>query len=218
MYVGMTLVLDHLKRDGLNKLLDSHSPVVFLNSPASDIFFSIYEKSCADQPLLQLGFDQSMTPTYSCEAECSNQMVTSVVQNNHPMQVFNPTLRSNSFSLADFISTHYNGEPNWYPNSSEGALVTSGQLPPASDTFYQVTSTFAPTTAPLVPSNELLFASSGDDAENGIYGPLHSFVHISPKVRWCKIRAAVKWWLSVRQLAARRMAARRMTRPLYLDY
>ncbi|KAF3454576.1 hypothetical protein FNV43_RR05024 [Rhamnella rubrinervis] len=175
-----------------------------------------------DQPMLQL-FSQSTTPAYSCEAECSNQMVTSVAQNYHPMQVFNPTLRD-SFSLADLVSTYTEGEPSWCSSGSQGAIVTSGHLSPTStDTFYHFhTSTFPPTPTAWGPSNGFLFASGTDDAETGIFTPLHSFVHISserkPKAGWCKIRAAVKWWLSVRQLAAKRMAARRMPRSWYLDY
>lgn len=192
----------------------------FFVSPASDIFFSISIKSCADQPMLQLGFSQSIAPSYSCEAECSNRMVTSVAP---PIQVFNPTLR-NSFSLADFISTPTNGESSWCPSGSQGSIVTSGYLPPTSpDTFYHVhTSTFPPTTTTWGPSNGFLFASGTDDAETGIFTPLPGFLHISrarkPKAGWCKIRAAIKWWLSVRQRAAKRMAARRMSRPLYMDY
>lgn len=188
-------------------------PLVIIPS----IFFTNLIKPyifCADQPMLQLGFNQSITtPSYTCEAECSNQMVA---QNNYPLQVFNPILR-NSFSMGDILpAIHYNEEPNWYPNGSLGPVIPSGNSP--TETFFQFhASTCPPITATWGQSNGILFASSDDDAETGNFSPFPGFVHMSrerkPKAGWCKIRAAIKWWLSVR------LAARRMARPsLYMDY
>lgn len=164
--------------------------------------------------MLQLGFSQSITPSYTCEAEYGNQMVA---QNNYPMQVFNPILR-NSFSKGDFFPAHYNGEPNWSPISSLGGpVIPSGNSP--TETFCHFhTSTFPPINATWGgQSNGILFASSDDDAETGIFPPFPGFLHMSrerkTKVGWCKIRAAIMWWLSLRH------AARRMAKPaLYMDY
>ncbi|XP_008245780.1 PREDICTED: calmodulin-binding protein 60 G-like [Prunus mume] len=175
-----------------------------------------------DEPSMQLGFNQASTST-SCpyQPEVSNHLVVSLAQASHPMQVFTPALRS-SFSMEDFNSMHYNGESSWPPlNGFQVPIVPSAHL--GTENLFQVqTSTWSPTpTSTNViwgQANSFCFGSSNNGTEAGHFPHISGLVHNSgtrkPKACWCKLRAAIKWWVSVR----RDVAARRMARPLYLDY
>lgn len=108
-----------------------------------------------------------------------------------PMQICSPALR-NSFMLRDFGSGPY-GE-----GSSSGPSMVSGQL--AADYDFQPEPS-------IWEANELCSAPCNqtvDNVSSDFY--LRFSRNGSPRGRWCKIRAAVKWVLVMRDVAEKRMA------------
>lgn len=161
----------------------------------------------ADQPMIQLGLSQPSTQSSNpCVAESSHQLVLSAPQNNHLFQVL-PQAHRDNFSMEDFLSTHFNGEPHWSPSGSQGPIVQSNHF--VENLFQLPTQSFGTwEQGPSLPCNE---------AELGLFPPTLGIVHISNdrkrRASWGKIRAAFKFWLSVK------LAARKMGRPpLYLGY
>lgn len=164
--------------------------------------------------MIQLGLSQPSTQSsYPCGAEGSHQLVLSAPQNNHPFHVFPQTHRS-SFSMEDFLSTHYNGESSWAPSGSQGPIVPSNHFT-AENLIQLQTPSFSPITTTWEQGSSFLFTAN-NEAEHGLFPSISNYVHTSTdrkrKASWCKIRAAFKCWLSVK------LAARKMARPLYLDY
>ncbi|XP_024968398.1 calmodulin-binding protein 60 D-like isoform X2 [Cynara cardunculus var. scolymus] len=107
------------------------------------------------------------------------------------MQFFSPSLR-NSFIMRDFWNGPY-GE-----GCSSGPGMPSG--PPPADFDFQTGSSFWPGNALCsAPRNQTVDTVSSDF---GICFPRNR----SPRARWCKIRAAVKWVSVMRNVAAKRMA------------
>ncbi|EXC08082.1 hypothetical protein L484_000923 [Morus notabilis] len=181
----------------------------FDNDPMQHDFQIMHQ----DQQVLQLGLGQSTTPSpFPGGSEGNHQLVISTSQNNHPSFVFQPSHR-NSFSIEDFFSTHYDGEPSWLSSSSQGPIVPSNHF--ITENLFQVQSSTSPVATTWEQGPGFFFASN-NDAEAGIFPSNPGFVHVSRdgkrKASWSKIRAAFKCWLSVK------LAARRMARPMYLGY
>lgn len=97
--------------------------------------------------------------------------------------------------MTGFLPTHSNGEPSWcssqepfMPNIS----VSSGNL-------YQVqTSNFFPSTVTWDQGNNLLYS---EEQEPEFFLPSSNSLLRKPKVRWCKIRAAVNFLKAARRIA-----------------
>ncbi|XP_062004601.1 calmodulin-binding protein 60 B-like isoform X2 [Rosa rugosa] len=178
---------------GISRPLPS-LPAEPFNNPNSDPQQYSFQFPQQDVPPMQLGFPHASPSTsYPYQAEGSNQFMVSVAQTSHPMQVFAPALR-NSFSMEEFSTLNFNAENSWPPIVSTAHLGTT-------ENFLQ-TSTWSP-------MNPNWGGQGNGFCDTGIPGFLHNAGTIKkPKARWCKLRAAIKWWVSVR--------ARRMARPLYL--
>ncbi|KAJ9557384.1 hypothetical protein OSB04_011998 [Centaurea solstitialis] len=108
------------------------------------------------------------------------------------MQFFSPALR-NSFILRDFYNGPY-GE-----GCSSGSGMPSGPLP--ADFDFQMGSSFWPGNSfSTSPCNQTVDTTVPSD-----FGVCFSRIG-SPRARWCKIRAAVKWVSVMRNVAAKRIA------------
>ncbi|XP_009373262.2 calmodulin-binding protein 60 B [Pyrus x bretschneideri] len=183
-------------------------------SPNPDLQQIQFQFTHQDELPIQLGFNHGSASTscaYQAEGS-SNQLMVSLAQ-SQPMQ-----LRSNSFSMEDFNSVIYNEESSWpslgvfqAPNLPTGHLGT--------ENLFQVqASTWSPAN-PIWGQTGGFYFTSGSEAEAAHF-PLPAFVHNAgtrrkPKACWCKLRAAIKWWVSVRK----HVSARRMARPpMYLNY
>ncbi|KAL5565929.1 hypothetical protein UlMin_029093 [Ulmus minor] len=171
------------------------------------------------QPLIELGLSQSSasaSTSYPYVGEGSNQIVGSLEQ-NYPVQAITSAHR-NSISVEGFFSTQNNEESNLFSSLSQGQQLIPTTTHLTENFFNFQTPTFSPDTTTWGQGNGSFFASN-NEPEDGILTP--AFVHIArgrkSKVGWCKIRAAIKWWLSAKP-AARRMARHVcFNRPWYLD-
>ncbi|KAM5561069.1 hypothetical protein ABKV19_021934 [Rosa sericea] len=178
---------------GLSRPLPS-LPAEPFNTPNSELQQYGFQFPQQDEPPMQLGFPHaSPSNSYPYQAEGSNQFMVSLAQSSHPMQVFTPGLR-NSFSMEEFNTLNFNAENSWPP------IVPTAHLGTTENFFPIQTSTWSP-------MNPNWGGQGNGFCDTGI------FVHNSgtmkkPKACWCKLRAAIKWWVSVR--------ARRMARPVYL--
>ncbi|KAM7469941.1 hypothetical protein LguiA_008124 [Lonicera macranthoides] len=152
-----------------------------------------------DQVQMQMGSNHMATsPPYTYEIDDSAPLGLSMAQNSHSMQAFSPTLR-NSFIMRDFCyDTYAGGEYSSAPSESLESVMVRGNLA-VNDSYLAETSIWHGNrfsfgrnyqSADIFPSNiGLRLSGSG-----------------SPKARWCKIRAAFKWGISVRRdVAAKRM-------------
>lgn len=157
---------------------------------------------------MQLGFNHASPSTsYPYQVEGSNQVMVSLTPTSHPMQVFTPGLR-NSFSMDEFSPIHFNGENSWSLGGLQGSIAPTAHLGTTENLFQVQTSTWSPMNTFFGGQGGFCFASS-NETEADISGFVHnSGTSKKPKACWCKLRAAIKWWVSVR--------ARRMARPLYL--
>lgn len=137
---------------------------------------------CADQTQMQLA-----SPPYLYGVGTGSQYIPECSS----MQICSPALR-NSFMLRDFGSGPY-GE-----GSSSGPSMVSGQLAADYD-FQHEPSIWEANELRSAPCNQTVDTVSSDFyirfSRNG-----------SPRGRWCKIRAAVKWVLVMRDVAEKRMA------------
>lgn len=146
------------------------------------------------------------SPPYTYEMDDSSPLGFSMAQNFHSMQAFYPTLR-NSFIMRDFCYGPYaGGGYSSAPSGSLGSVMGSGNLA-VNDNYQAETSIWQGNrfsfgrnyqSVDIFPSN-ISFRLSGSG---------------SPKARWCKIRAAFKWGISVR----RDVAAKKMERLLFVDF
>uniref|UniRef100_A0A5B7AMA6 Calmodulin-binding protein 60 D n=1 Tax=Davidia involucrata TaxID=16924 RepID=A0A5B7AMA6_DAVIN len=189
-----------------------------LSIPNLDLQHANFPLAHQDDPELHLSFNHTtITPPYTFEVEDSSQLEVPVAQSCHPMQMFTPTVR-NSIIVMNSCSGPYGGGNCQSTSGSLGPIVQAGHLP-ADDTSHVVTSTWLPVTTTWGQENGLFLAPS-NEAEVGIVSSFPNFgIHLSrngkPKAGWCKIRAAVKWGISVRRdVEAKRMAARF----LYMDF
>ncbi|KAM1442660.1 hypothetical protein COP2_010507 [Malus domestica] len=183
-------------------------------SPNPDLQQIQFQFTHQDELPIQLGFNHGSASTssaYQSEGS-SNQLMVSLAQ-SQPMQ-----FRSNSFSVEDFNSVIYNGESSWPPlGGFQAPILPTGHL--GTENLFQVqASTWSPAN-PIWEQAGGFYFTSGSEAEAAHF-PHPAFVHNAgtrqkPKACWCKLRAAIKWWVSVR----RHGIARRMARsPMYLNY
>lgn len=159
-----------------------------------------------DQSDSQMGFDQSPSSSYY-DWDDNNQEVVSLAA-CHPLEALSPMLRS-SFILRDTYTGPFNGGIGWSSSGSPGPVMPNGHLA-ADDTFQFQTSTLFPVSATWGQGNSF-FLAANNEAEVGILSSHPNFgIGMSrkgkPRARWCKIRAALKWGISVRRdVAAKRM-------------
>ncbi|XP_028086312.1 calmodulin-binding protein 60 G-like [Camellia sinensis] len=177
------------------------------SSPSSslqDVNFSGVQQDLLEMPLACN--HMATSPPYIYNVEDGNQQEVSVVQQYQPLQVFTPTLR-NSLMATNSYSGPYGGGNSWAPSGSSGPVLQIGHLTsddncPSEPTTWQGNGLF------LASSNETVGNVSSNfgicDSRNG-----------KPKARWCMIRAAIKWVISVRRVVA---AKRRMARLRYLNF
>ncbi|KAM0991959.1 hypothetical protein ACFX13_010449 [Malus domestica] len=198
---------------GLSRPLPCPQPEQ-VTSPNPDLQQIQFQFTHQDELPIQLGFNHGSASTssaYQSEGS-SNQLMVSLAQ-SQPMQ-----FRSNSFSVEDFNSVIYNGESSWPPlGGFQAPILPTGHL--GTENLFQVqASTWSPAN-PIWEQAGGFYFTSGSEAEAAHF-PLPAFVHNAgtrqkPKACWCKLRAAIKWWVSVR----RHGIARRMARsPMYLNY
>lgn len=159
-----------------------------------------------DQSDSQMGFDQSPSSSYY-DWDDNNQEVVSLAA-CHPLEALSPMLRS-SFIMRDTYTGPFNGGIGWSSSGSPGPVMPNGHLA-ADDTFQFQTSTLFPVSATWGQGNSF-FLAANNEAEVGILSSHPNFgIGMSrkgkPRARWCKIRAALKWGISVRRdVAAKRM-------------
>ncbi|CAN6587178.1 unnamed protein product [Malus baccata var. baccata] len=165
-----------------------------------------------DELPIQVGFNHASTSTscpYQAEGS-SNQPMVSVAQPSHLIQ-----LRSSSFSMEDLSSIIYNGESGWPPvGGFQAPIVPTGHLGTENPFQFQA-STCSPTNPTWGQAGGFYFTSSSEaEAE---HFSLPAFVHSAgtrrkPRECWCKLRAAIKWSVSVRRdVAAKRKASSNVT-------
>lgn len=144
----------------------------------------------------------AISPSYSYTVQYDSQPEDSVTQLSCPMQLSSPKLQ-NSFKATDSYGGLYDVGNGWAPVMQITHLT-------ADDNSQVGTSTWQ--------GNGFLFAPV-----DNIVGSAASNVGIristdgKPKSRWCTIRAAVKWVISIRRVAA----AKRMGSPFspeFVDY
>lgn len=196
-----SMVLTDASVFGISRPLPSLPAEPFI-SPNSDLQQFGFQFTHQDEPTMQLGFNHASPSTsYPYQAEGSNQFMVSLTPASHPMQVFAPVL-PNSFE--EFSPIHFNRENSWALGGLQGPIAPTAHLGSTENLFQ----TWSPMNTFLGGQGGFCFGSS-NETEPGI----PSFVHNSgtskkPKACWCKLRAAIKWLVSVR--------GRRMARPLYL--
>lgn len=164
--------------------------------PLDASFLILNSDICAGQPEMQLAFSHSPNSTaYTYESEGSHQPQISLPQ------AFNPMMR-NSFTMKEFFPIPYNGENGW----SQGFLPTS-IVPGSHLTNDDISDTQMPNWS-LVNTAWDLGNGFGNESQHNI-----PFPNIKTRASWCKIRAAIKWWLIGRDIEAAKMA-----RAFYIDY
>lgn len=165
------------------------------NLPQQHINFSVTHLGELET---QLGFNCSTTSSPNIYELDNSQLEVSV---STQMQV-PPQALGYSFGMTDSWSGPYGCGSDWTPSGSLGPAMPTASFP-ADETWFPINSatTFGQ-------GNSFLCSSSNEEVG----------IRISrrgkQKARWCKIRAALKWGISVR----RYVAARRMARRFYLDY
>lgn len=150
---------------------------------------------------MQLGSDRmTSSPLYTFEVDNGSQLDVSVANNCHSLQAIYPTL-TNSFVMKDFCYGSYSEGRSAAPSGSLGSVLT-GDL--ADDISQVEMSNWQGNGFFLPPSNQSVdIVSSNVGFRFSKKG--------KPKARWCKLRAAIKWGISVRRV----VAAKRMGRPLF---
>lgn len=148
-----------------------------------------------DQHGLEMnGVRSTLLPSYTTE-NCSFQLGES---SHCAAQGFNPTFR-NSFSISDPLTGFCSGGHHiWGPESNYvGSQLSTDDLP-IDDTFQVESSPWQGNGLFLDPGNHGIGIISSD---SGLLIPRTG----SPKTKWCKVLAVVKWRILVR----RNMAARK---------
>ncbi|KAL7205357.1 hypothetical protein ACSBR2_018327 [Camellia fascicularis] len=153
---------------------------------------SLQPVSFHQDPLeMQLASNHMMSlQPYTYDAQDGSQLEVSAAQHYQPMQLFTPAL-GNCLMAADSCSGPYVGGDSWAPSGSLGSLMQIGHLT-ANDNSQEQKPTWHGNGLFFAPNNETVgILSSNFD------------IHISrngkPKARWCMIRAAMKWGISVRR-------------------
>ncbi|CAL5378626.1 unnamed protein product [Camellia sinensis] len=137
---------------------------------------------------MQLASNHMMSlQPYTYDAQDGSQLEVSAYQ---PMQLFTPAL-GNCLMAADSCAGPYSGGDGWAPSGSLGSFIQIGHLT-ANDNSQEQKPTWHGNGLFFTPNNETVgILSSNFD------------IHISrngkPKARWCMIRAAMKWGISVRR-------------------
>ncbi|CAL5380522.1 unnamed protein product [Camellia sinensis] len=140
---------------------------------------------------MQLASNHMMSlQPYTYDAQDGSQLEVSAAQHYQPMQLFTPAL-GNCLMAADSCSGPYGGADSWAPSGSLGSFMQIGHLT-ANDNSQEQKPTWHGNGLFFTPNNETVgILSSNFD------------IHISrngkPKARWCMIRAAMKWGISVRR-------------------
>ncbi|CAL5330120.1 unnamed protein product [Camellia sinensis] len=140
---------------------------------------------------MQLASNHMMSlQPYTYDAQDGSQLEVSAAQHYQPMQLFTPAL-GNCLMAADSCSGPYGGGDSWAPSGSLGSFMQIGHLT-ANDNSQEQKPTWHGNGLFFAPNNETVgILSSNFD------------IHISrngkPKARWCMIRAAMKWGISVRR-------------------
>ncbi|XP_059648444.1 calmodulin-binding protein 60 B-like isoform X2 [Cornus florida] len=160
-----------------------------------DVNFPVSQQ---DQLEMQLGFNHTTSTGYGFEVEDGSQLEVSMGLNCHPVQAFLPML-SNNLVVTDSCPGPYSEANNWAPGGSLGQVVQIGHPIPEYNAHLE-TSTWKGNGFFFPPSNGRVGIRSSNFgiqiSRNG-----------KPKVRWFKVRAALKWGISVRRdVAAKRMA------------
>jgi hypothetical protein len=131
--------------------------------------------SFSDQQNLQLASNHVETSLpYLYEQQDQFQLEVSVEQHSHPMQFFPPTSTHNLMSM-DSHSAPYGEGNSWAPGGSLGPLMQIGNQ--TADDSFQIDGLF------FAPSNEAVGKR---------------------KLRWCMIRAVMKWRIVRRDVAAKK--------------
>lgn len=119
----------------------------------------------------------------------------SMPESSHRVQTFSSPMGSSSF-LINNPSAVYAGDV-WAPSGSHDPLILTDN--PTTPSNYQFESS-------AWPGNGLSLSSSTEPASPS-FG-IHISKTGSPRARWCKIRAVVKWTILVKQnLSARKWRA-----------
>lgn len=156
---------------------------------------------------MQLSSDHATTAALpnTFAVDNGSQLDVSLANYCHSLQAIYPTL-TNSFTMKDFC---YGSYSEGYSAAPSGSLLESVSIRDivADDISQHEMSNWQGDQFFLAPSNQSVANVSSN------FGFCFSNSR-KPKARWCKLRAAIKWGISVRRV----VAAKRMARLRYLDY
>lgn len=159
---------------------------------------------CTGQLPLLPGFDYVTSSSPTFELDSSSLSDISLAPNWQSMQAFSPT--RDSLITKDHCYGAYREGYTSAPSSSLGSVLTNGSL--ANDDIYSSEmATWQGNEYFPSPSNQSTdFVSS--------YLGFHVPKNRRPGARWFKLRAALKWGISIRK----EVAAKRMAKLLYYDF
>ncbi|XP_010268064.1 PREDICTED: calmodulin-binding protein 60 D-like isoform X2 [Nelumbo nucifera] len=173
--------------------------------------------SLQDQMVKQSGFNNLPNPATFIQEDHGQSKGVGDMQECHPTQLFTPIER-NDLSTTDISTGPYRSDmSDWATGGSSGPVMPGGHLVGEGNPKFQFQNWF-PLPATWDQGNGL-FLGSGDETGISFLSSLPDLsVHVSrsckPNMGWFKLRAAVKWGISVR----RDLAAKRRARLLQLGY
>ncbi|PIN21860.1 hypothetical protein CDL12_05429 [Handroanthus impetiginosus] len=176
---------------------------MLLASPAADSFtnpsLGLHDVSFQqhDQHETEINTDHP-TMSRSCKTEVEqDDCPFEVGETSNPMQSFNPMFR-NSFGVNSALGGLYVGGHHAWPSTSNymGSELSTDDIP--IDDNFQVESSPWHGNGFFVDPTNLNFGIISSNS--GIHIPRNR----TPKTRWCKVLAAVKWRILVKQIVADR--------------
>ncbi|XP_058213968.1 calmodulin-binding protein 60 B-like isoform X2 [Rhododendron vialii] len=172
------------------------------SSQLQDVNFPVVQQDQMEMQLPSSHMATAISPSYSYNVQYDSQPEDSVTQLSYPMQLSSPTLQ-NSFKATDSYGGSYDVGNGWAPVMQITHLTADDNSQVGTSTWQGNGFLFSPV------DNTVEIAASNVGIRISMDG--------KPKSRWCTIRAAVKWVISVRRdAAAKRME--RLFSPEFVDY
>ncbi|KAF7142307.1 hypothetical protein RHSIM_Rhsim05G0133700 [Rhododendron simsii] len=172
------------------------------SSQLQDVNFPVVHQDQMEMQLPSSHMTTAISPSYSYNVQYDSQPEDSVTQLSYPMQLSSPTLQ-NSFRATDSYGGPYDVGNGWAPVMQITHLT-------ADDNSQVGTSTWQGNGFLLAPVDNIVgIAASNVGFRISTDG--------KPKSRWCTIRAAVRWVISVRRDAAAKRMGRAFS-PEFVDY
>ncbi|KAJ7977883.1 Calmodulin binding protein-like [Quillaja saponaria] len=166
-------------------------------------------------------FNHPLASTSHAQGALPCNQEVSVADNGGPMPVASTQMPQNNYPNGDFLSGFYNDTNYLSPSGLQMPVMPgAGDYLPQNDKFTVQTPNCFPAAAATCEGGNDFYMPSVDGTEFDMLSafPSYSIHHISrtgnPKAGWCKIRAAIKWSISVR----RDVAAKKWAKLLYYNY